>query len=126
MPGLDKMNAPAGALLIQGFADGGFRIAGAVHRGAVLVTPERVTAWAPRDPQALTAADFAPLAEAAPPVELLLIGTGAQGRLPDMALIGALGELGLAADLMATRAAARTYNLLVAEGRRVAAALLPG
>ena len=59
------------------------------------------------------------------PGDLLLIGTGARLRRPARALTEALGALGIGLEPMDSRAAARTYNLLAGEGRRVAAALYP-
>ena len=60
-----------------------------------------------------------------PKIELLLIGTGAAMNRPPADLMAALAARGLAVDFMDSRAAARTYNVLALEGRRVAAALLP-
>jgi uncharacterized protein len=124
-PGFDQVPPPAGALTVGGFASGGFRIGGTVYEGAILLTPERVTAWSPADPAHLDVADFEAVLTAEPPVPLVLVGTGASGGLPDMRLVALLGERGLAVEFMSSRAAARTYNVLVAEGRRLAAVLLP-
>src|SRR3546814_7589600 len=69
--------------------------------------------------------DFAALDNADPPLDLLLIGTGAQLRRPARALIEAMNARGIGVEPMDSRAAARTYNLLAGEGRRVGAALYP-
>ena len=109
-----------GALLIEGYAGRGFRVGDREWPDGVLVTPE-----AAHEFSALTLAAFAPLGEADPPIELLLIGTGPTMRRPDAALLAALAGQGLAVDFMDSRAAARTYNVLALEGRRVAAGLFP-
>jgi uncharacterized protein len=112
------------ALLVSGYAGTGFMVGGASWP-AVLVTPQIAFTLDALDVGALDIAAFTPLATHDPRVELLLIGTGAAMRRPPAALMNALAAQGLAVEFMDSRAAARTYNVLVAEGRRVAAALLP-
>ena len=76
---------------------------------------------APAGFDALTARDFAQLLSHRP--EIVLLGTGATQRLPHPRLLAALHEARVGVEAMDTRAACRTFNILVAEGRRVAAAL---
>ncbi len=115
---------PASAQLIQGYGDGRFRISGVVHEGSVIVLPDRTVAWQVAATTQLTAESLAPVTEAAPHVELLLLGCGRAPALVDEALRAALRQRGIVIEAMDTGAACRTYNVLLAEGRRVAAALI--
>jgi uncharacterized protein len=95
------------------------------YRDNVLVTPERVVSgWAAGGFDALTEADFAALAELKP--EVVLLGTGASLRFPHPRLTRALTDAGIGIEVMDTPAACRTFNILAAEGRKVAAAVLVG
>ena len=110
--------------LIQAYRPGLFRIAAIEHRGSVLVFPTRVLAWTPSRLEDVDAASLEPVAAAEPPVEVLLLGTGARFALPPPALRSALRARGVVIEAMATPAACRTFNVLLAEDRRVAAALI--
>ena len=82
--------------------------------------------WAAADAASLNIALFDPVRDATdPPIELLLIGTGSKIVLLPSRLRAELRGLGLAIEVMDTGAACRTYNVLIGEERRVAAALLP-
>ena len=116
---------PRGLQVIQGYGAGGFRVSDREWRGAVLVLPDRTLCWAATALAELTPESFAPVQEADPPVELLIIGTGPRMALLPGDLRRALKALGLAIETMDTGAACRTYNVLLSEERRVAAALLP-
>lgn len=94
------------------------------HEGAVLVMPEgEIAAWTVQSFEALTASDFEALLAREP--ELVLFGTGESQRFPHPRLTAALASAGIGVDVMNTHAACRTYNILMMEGRRVLAALLP-
>lgn len=112
---------PKGASIIESYGPGRFSIAGQRHQGAVLVLPMRVLPWAPAAPPA--PGDFAPLVDA--DIEILLLGTGPALVFPGPALKAHFRERGIALEVMDTGAACRTWNLLLSEGRRAAAALLP-
>ena len=116
--------ADPGLRRIERYGAGGFTIAGRTYQGSVVVLPDRVLSWPPADPAALAPADFADLIEARGEFEVLLVGTGQNLRPMPGAIRQALSEAGIAHDPMGTGAACRTYNVLVAEGRRIAAALL--
>ncbi len=116
----------AGKQIIQSYGPAGFRIGGQVYKGPVLVLPEQVIAWSVGEFSAICAADFAPLLEGEPKIEVVLFGTGATGLLVPSQLKRDLKTQGLAMDGMDTGAACRTYNVMLSEERRVAAALLPG
>lgn len=117
---------PAGRRIIEAYGEGGFRISGSRHAGSVIVLPDRVIAW-----QAARWADIAhhPLVpllmgESGERLDLILLGTGGRMIRLDVALRAELRALGMAAEAMDTGAACRTYNVLMAEGRRVAAAMI--
>ncbi len=110
-----------GLQLVERYGPAGFRIAGVVHTGPVLVFPDRTVDWAPAE---ISEAGLAPVV-AAGGVELLLIGLGRRMYPIAAELRLALRAQGIAVEAMDTGAACRTYNVLLAEDRRVAAALLP-
>ena len=115
----------AGRQPIQAYGDGGFRIAERRIQGAVLVLPRRAVAWRATAMADITLASLAPVREAAAEIELLLVGCGRQIAPIDAELRRQVREWGVVIDLMDTGAACRTYNVLLLEERRVAAALLP-
>lgn len=109
---------------IEGYGRGGFRFGGLSHIGSILLLPTGVHAWPVETPDALAISDFAPLIEARESFDYLLIGCGLKALSITAPLAFALRDAGLRFDLMDTPAAARTYNVLLAEKRRVAAALI--
>lgn len=110
---------------IEAYGSGGFKFAGMSHRGSILVLPTGVHAWAVERPEDIDAASLAPLlALPKAAVDLLLVGTGLELVPLQAALRAQLRAAGIRSDPMATGAAARTYNVLLGEGRRMAAALL--
>ncbi|ACL57172.1 Mth938-like domain-containing protein [Methylobacterium nodulans] len=113
-----------GRHLIDAYGSGGFRFAEMSHRGSILALPSGIHAWDVTEPAGIDAASLAPVFAAAAEVDLLLIGTGPElVFLPD-ALRQRLKAAGIGLDVMQTGAAARTYNILAAENRKVAAALI--
>ena len=110
-----------GRQVIERYAASGFRVSGAVYTGPVLVFPDVTLVWAEA---ALTAESLAPIIEHGG-VELLLLGLGRRMTPIAAGLRAALKASGVAIEAMDTGAACRTYNVLLAEDRRVAAALLP-
>jgi len=110
-----------GRQLIERYGAAGFRVSGVIFAGPVLVLPERTIAWPDPTP---TLDGLAPvIAEGG--IELVLLGLGRRGAPVVPALRAALKAHGIAVEAMDTGAACRTYNLLLTEDRRVAAALLP-
>ncbi len=115
----------AGTYLIDAYGAGGFRFAGMSHRGSIIVTATGVHAWAATDYEGIVPGTLGPIFDAPPgEIELLLVGTGEQLRPVPELLRTRLKRAGIRSDPMATGAAARTYNILIGERRRVAAALL--
>ena len=99
------------------------RIGETEYRQNLIVTPDAVaTGWAPSGFAALAGDDFAALLQYRP--ELVLLGTGATQRFPHPRLLQALTDARVGVEAMDTRAACRTFNILVAEDRRVVAALV--
>lgn len=113
-----------GKAAIEAYGNGGFRFADMSHRGSLLVLPSGIHGWEPADPLELKASDFDKLLAEADRVEILLVGMGKDLRPLPAALRAALKEAGISADPMSTGAAVRTYNVLLAEDRAVAAALI--
>ena len=110
--------------LIESYGDGRFRIGGAVYEGSVLVLPERSLAWPVAAIEELSLDSLAPVVAAAAALEILLIGCGPRLALVPEDLRQALREAGVVVEPMDTGAACRTYNVLIAEDRPVAAALI--
>ncbi len=114
----------AGHQLIESYGDGRFRIGGAVYDGSVLVLPERSLAWPIAAIEEISLDSLAPVIAAAAELEILLIGCGPRLALVPDDLRQALREAGVVVEPMDTGAACRTYNVLIAEDRPVAAALI--
>lgn len=100
--------------IVQSYGPGRFRISGATYQTPVLVFPDRVQVW--------DGSDYDTLAAQGGDFDVILIGCGATA---DFELRASLKVRGLKVDVMDTGAACRTYNVLMAEGRRVAVALIP-
>lgn len=101
---------------IQGYGPGFFRIGGEVFHGAVLTGPAGTVGWRGYD-------DGAALMALVGTVDVVLIGTGAEiAHIPDD-LRAALEGAGIGVEVMNSAAACRTYNVLLAEGRRIALAM---
>ncbi|HMM63623.1 MAG: Mth938-like domain-containing protein [Mesorhizobium sp.] len=109
---------------IEAYGNGGFRFADMSHRGSLVCLPSGIHGWQPADPAALTAEDFALVLAEAAGIEILLVGTGTDLRPLPAALRAAFKEARIAAEPMSTGAAVRTYNVLLAEDRAVAAAFV--
>jgi len=107
---------------IEAFGRGGFRIEGVRHDGPVLILSDAVSGWSGEGTvEAVSAVLAAPRAE----VEFLILGTGSALSPPGAALREALRQAGLGLEVLTTPEAARLYNLMARDGRRVAAALRP-
>ncbi len=113
---------PAGRQVLESYGHGRFRVSGEVYEGSILVFPERIEAWPVASLGDLTLASLASVVAHAP--EVLLLGCGERLQLISGALRGELRAAGIVVEPMDTGAAARTYNVLLAEERRVAAALI--
>ncbi len=103
---------------IDAYGPGFFRVAGEVHEGPTLMFAGGPEAWAGLP-------DIAPILARADEIDVLFLGIGAEIAHLDPALKTPLEEAGIGVEVMATPAACRTYNVLLSEGRRIAAALMP-
>lgn len=112
------------AKVIQRYGPGRFTVSGEVHEGPILVTPTTVSAWTDKPLTEWVEGDFEPLSGIEPAIELLLIGTGSRMAMIPPDLRSMLRQRGIGCDGMDTGAACRTYNILMAEARRVAAVLI--
>lgn len=110
---------------IDGYGAGGFRFADMSHRGSLMALPSGIYIWSATTPAEITPETLAPVfAEEKGLIEHLLVGTGEKFAPLSQAVRESLRAAGIRAEPMATGAAARTYNILLGERRRVAAVLL--
>ena len=115
-----------GQSIIQSYSGGRFRISGEVFEGAVVVTPDAVHGWDYDGAVAdLSIADFETILPQLKDADVVLMGCGAQMEFLPKDVRVALRERGISIDTMDTGAACRTFNVLIAEGRRVTSVLLP-
>ena len=109
---------------IEAYGNGGFRFGGMSHKGSIIATPAGIRNWPVTRFSEVTIESLQPVLDEAESIDFLLIGTGADIAFIPPALRDPLREAGITVEGMATGAAARTYNVLVGEDRRVAAALI--
>ena len=121
---MEEVRPAAGPQAIESYGPGSFTIAGRRHHGSILVLADRALPWAPRATAEITLESLRAVQDAAAEIEILLVGTGPRLELLSPPLRQAVRAWGPTVEPMATPAACRTYNLLLGEGRRVAAALI--
>jgi uncharacterized protein len=109
---------------LQRYGNGGFRVSGADFQGSIIVTLSHTFAWPVTAMGELTIADFQPLIAIAATLDVCLLGCGPEMLPLPREIRTELKEAGLMVDPMDTGAACRTYNVLMGEGRAVAAALI--
>lgn len=109
---------------IDAYGNGGFRFADMSHRGSILCLPSGIHGWAKEEGTPLTVADLQRVLDEAGDIEVLLVGTGMEIRPLPPEVRAALKERGISSDPMSTGAAVRTFNVMLAESRAVAAALI--
>lgn len=108
---------------IDSYGNGGFRFAEMSHRGSILCLPSGIHAWGATSAQALDVKAFSAVFKE-PGTEILLVGTGVDLVPLPQDVLDCCVENGIRAEPMSTGAAARTFNVLLSEGRAVSAALL--
>lgn len=108
----------SGAVPVDGYGPGFFRVGGGVWRGPVIVTGQGACGWAGLE-------DMQTLLDLSGAVDVLFLGMGADIAMPPRGLIAALEAAGIMSEPMNTPSAARSYNVTLSEGRRVACALIP-
>jgi uncharacterized protein len=109
---------------IDAYGNGGFRFADMSHRGSVLMLPSGIYAWDVVEGDPLAVEKFQRVLAEAREIEVLLVGTGRDIRPLPKEVKAALRAVSISSDPMNTGAAVRTYNVMLAESRAVAAALI--
>jgi uncharacterized protein len=109
---------------IEAYGKGGFAFADMSHRGSLLCLPDAIWAWPVTRPEEIDRASLDRVFAAANRIDTLIIGTGTDVWLPPSGLRAALRGVSIVLDAMQTGPAIRTYNIMIGERRRVAAALI--
>jgi uncharacterized protein len=109
---------------IEAYGDGGFRFGGMSHRGSLLCFPDGIWAWPVASIRELSAETLEPVFARAGAMDFFVLGGGRDPFVLPRALRERFRELSLSVDAMPTGAAVRTWNILLAEGRRVGAGLI--
>jgi uncharacterized protein len=109
---------------IEAYGKGGFAFADMSHRGSLLCLPDAIWAWPVTRPQDIDEASLARVFAAANAIDTLIVGTGTEVWVPPKSLRDALRAVKVVLDPMQTGPAIRTYNIMMGERRRVAAALI--
>ncbi len=109
---------------VDAYGEGGFRLAGQRFEGSVLITPRGLFPWPVRSIGEASAASFAPVLEASSEFDFLIVGSGDETAFLLAAVRRYLESKTIFPDVMATGPACRTYNLMLSENRRVAAAII--
>ena len=109
---------------VDGYGKGGFSFGGMSHRGSLLCLPNGLWAWPVAQVADLNEAALAPVFAAASDIGLFLLGTGRDRWIMPDALRGRFYDLKINLEMMRTGTAVSTYNILLGEGRRIAAGLI--
>lgn len=115
---------PKGRPQLSGYGGGGFKVNDEFFPGSRLMLPESSHDWPVADAAGITLESLGAVAAQSAVLDLLIIGTGKGMALIRPDIRAFFREKGIAVEVMDTGAASRTYNILMAEGRRVAAALI--
>ena len=109
---------------IEAYGKGGFAFADMSHRGSLLCLPDGIWAWDVTKPGEIDETSLARVFKLANAIDTLIVGTGMDVWLPPKGLREALRAVRVVLDPMQTGPAIRTYNIMMGERRRVAAALI--
>lgn len=109
---------------IDAYGNGGFRFAEMSHRGSLLCLPDSIWAWDVSDPSGIDEYSLGRVLKSANVIDTLIIGTGAAVWLPPQRLRETFRAVNVGLDAMQTGPAIRTWNIMIGERRRVAAALI--
>ena len=109
---------------IDAYGNGGFRFADMSHRGSLLCLPDGIWAWDVATPDKIDSPSLARVIAQAGRIDTLIVGTGSDVWIAPQTLRAELREWKIVLDTMQTGPAIRTYNVMLGEGRRVAAALI--
>ena len=119
----DKPHLPR-QVPIEGYGKGGFRFGDMSHRGSLLCLPSGVWAWPVEKPSDITDQSLGPVFAESPDIGLFLIGIGVDRWIMPDALADRFRALKINVETTRTGTAVSTYNILLGEGRRVAAGLI--
>ena len=119
----DQLHLPRSAP-IEAYGKGGFAFADMSHRGSLLCLPDAIWAWEVTRPEQIDQHTLERVISAANAIDTLLVGTGTEVWVPPAHLRAALRAVHIGLDAMQTGPAIRTYNIMMGERRRVAAALI--
>lgn len=109
---------------VDAYGNGGFRFGDMSHRGSIVCLPSGVHGWSADVATGITAASIAPILAEARDFDFLILGTGTGLVPPSREVVQALRSAGIRYEAMSTGAAIRMFNIMLGEGRKVAAALL--
>jgi uncharacterized protein len=123
MPGPSDPHLPRSAP-IDAYGKGGFAFAGMSHRGSLVCLPDGIWTWEVTRPEQVDRYSLERVFAAANSIDTLIVGTGTEVWLPPADLRAALRAVKVVLDTMRTGPAIRTYNIMIGERRRVAAALI--
>jgi len=115
---------PEGRQIVQSYGSGRFKVSQIEYQGSIIVLPRRTLSWEISIPDDISIRSLTSVLSEEPKIEILLIGSGKMMQMMPRKLTEVCRQKGLAVDAMDTGAACRTYNILAAEGRRVAAGLV--
>ena len=104
---------------IDAYGDGGFRIDGTRHDGAVLMLDDQVEAWGVDGLDALSIADFATFLERDDKPDMVIFGVGPKMRHPNPEIREAFIQAGIGLEVLDSATACRVYNMLAGEARRI-------
>jgi uncharacterized protein len=118
-----SLDDPAGGYMVNAYEPGRVTINGIPHERSIVLLPDRIISdWNPQSVAELSAENFSFIADLQP--DVVLLGTGLKQLFLSPALYASIPEQGIGIEMMDTASACRTYNILMAEGRRVAAILM--
>ena len=115
---------PENRQTVQSYGIGRFKVSQIEYESSIIVLPLRTLSWGVKALNDINFQNLAPVLEDNPPIDILLIGCGKSMQLLPRDFLDRWRQNSIAVDAMDTGAACRTYNILSAEGRRVAAALI--
>jgi uncharacterized protein len=113
-----------GRKLVTSYGDGLFRFGEESVQGSVLLFPEKVLSWPHTSLETIDLGAFDAFLESASEIDILLFGMGERMKPVRSEIRAGLRQHGIVVEPMDTGAACRTFNVLLAEGRRVAAAMI--
>jgi uncharacterized protein len=114
----------SGKRLIQSYGDNGFRLTDGRFEGSILILPRGIEHFAAESPADFDIAQFGGVFDARDELEIMLLGTGQRQQFPSLEIRKKFLENNIALEVMDSGAACRTYNILVSEDRRIAAAII--